>query len=55
MDSGRLVGVVTRGDVLGAIAHLEHSEIDLTRSPVLVGSAGMHPEKCFARDGAINH
>ena len=45
MDSGRLVGVVTRGDVLGAIAHLEHSEIDLTRSPLLVGSEGMHLEE----------
>jgi len=44
VDSGGLIGVVTRGDVLGAIGHLEHAEIDLTRPPVLVGSAGMHPE-----------
>ena len=39
LDSGHLVGVVTRGDVLGAIAHLEHSEIDLTRPPVTIGGA----------------
>jgi len=43
VDSGRLIGVVTRGDVLGALGHLDHAEIDLTRPPVLVGSAGMHP------------
>ena len=43
VDSGRLIGVVTRGDVLGAIGHLDHAEINLTRPPVLVGSAGMHP------------
>ena len=42
LDSGRLVGVVTRGDVLGAIAHLEHSQIDLTRPPVTIGGA-THP------------
>ena len=36
----RLIGVVSRGDVLGAIAHLEHAPIDLTSPPVLVGSAG---------------
>lgn len=43
VESERLIGVVTRGDVLGAIGHLDHAEIDLTRPPVLVGSAGMHP------------
>lgn len=43
VDSGRLVGVVTRGDVLCAIAHLDHTVIDLTRPLVVVGSAGMHP------------
>jgi len=43
VDSGRLIGVVTRGDVLAAVAHLDHAEIDLTRPPVLVGSTGMHP------------
>ena len=39
LDSGRLVGVVTRGDVLGAVAHLDRSEIDLTRPPVTIGGA----------------
>ena len=43
VDSGRLIGVVTRGDVLGVIGHLDHAEIDLTRSPVFVGSAWIHP------------
>lgn len=43
VDSGRLIGVVTRGDVLGAVAHLDHAEIDLTRPLVLIGSAGMDP------------
>ncbi|MGI8708923.1 MAG: CBS domain-containing protein [Actinomycetota bacterium] len=43
VESEQLIGVVTRGDVLGAIGHLDHAEIDLTRPPVLVGSAGMHP------------
>jgi CBS domain-containing protein len=43
IDEGRLVGVVTRGDVLAAIAQLGHAAIDLTKEPVLVGSAGMHP------------
>lgn len=43
VDDDRLIGVVTRGDVLGAIAHLEHSPIDLTSPPVLVGSAGLNP------------
>lgn len=43
VDSDRLVGVVTRGDVLGAIAHLDRTEIDLTRPPVVVGGTGMHP------------
>lgn len=40
VDAGRLVGVVTRGDVLGSLAHLDHQTIDLTGAPVLVGSAG---------------
>jgi CBS domain-containing protein len=42
---GALVGVVTRGDVLGAVAHLEHQAIDLTSPPVLVGSAGLNPSR----------
>lgn len=43
MDDERLVGVVTRGDVLGAVAHIEHEAIDPTKPPVLVGSAGLNP------------
>lgn len=43
VDEGRLIGVVTRGDVLGAVAHIQHDVIDLTRPPVLVGSAGLNP------------
>ena len=42
VESSRLVGVVSRGDVLGAIAHLDRGEIDLTRPPVLVGSVTEH-------------
>lgn len=42
VESSRLVGVVSRGDVLGAIAHLDRGEIDLTRPPVLVGSVTGH-------------
>ena len=45
VDSDRLIGVVTRGDVLGAIGHVEHAPIDLTSPPVLVGSAGLDPGK----------
>jgi CBS domain-containing protein len=40
IEDGRLVGVVTRGDVLGAVAHLRHPSMDLTAPPVLVGSTG---------------
>ena len=39
VEDERLMGVVTRGDVLGAIAHLDHPPIDLTCPPVLMGSA----------------
>jgi CBS domain-containing protein len=42
VDAGRLIGVITRGDVLGAIAHVEHTEIDLTKPVVLVGNASIH-------------
>ena len=45
VDGGRLIGVVTRGDVLGAVGHVEHAPIDLTSPPVLVGSAGLDPGK----------
>ncbi len=37
LDEGRLVGVITRGDVLSAIAHLEHRYVDLDRPPIVVG------------------
>lgn len=45
LEHGRLAGVVTRGDVLGALARLDHRPIDLTAPPVLVGSAGLHPAR----------
>ena len=45
VDDDRLIGVVTRGDVLGAIGHLDHQPIDLTSPPVLVGSAGLNPAR----------
>jgi CBS domain-containing protein len=51
LDGEQLVGVVTRGDVLGAIGHLEHRKIDLTRSPVLVGSEGMDVGSSLYRAG----
>jgi CBS domain-containing protein len=40
IDGATLVGVVTRGDVLGALAQLPHRPIDLTSAPIVVGSAG---------------
>lgn len=43
VELGRLLGVVTRGDVLGAVGRLDHSVVDVTRAPVLIGSAGMNP------------
>lgn len=43
VEEGRLLGVVTRGDVLAAIAHLEHDEVVGTKPPILVGSAGPYP------------
>jgi CBS domain-containing protein len=45
VEDGRLIGVVTRGDVLGALGHLEHAPIDLASPPVLVGSSGPEPGK----------
>jgi CBS domain-containing protein len=45
VDDDQLIGVVTRGDVLGAIGHVEHQAIDLTSPPVLVGSAGLNPAR----------
>jgi CBS domain-containing protein len=39
VNEGRLIGVVTRGDVLGAVAHLTHLPIDLSTPRVLVGSS----------------
>lgn len=44
VEDGRLRGVVTRGDVLGAMAHLEHEPIDLDSPPVLVGGSGLYPK-----------
>jgi signal-transduction protein with cAMP-binding, CBS, and nucleotidyltransferase domain len=38
VKEGRLIGVVTRGDVLGEVAHMTRPAIDLTSSPVRVGS-----------------
>lgn len=43
VEERRLIGIVTRGDVLGAIGHLDHEESVASEPPVLVGSAGMHP------------
>jgi predicted transcriptional regulator len=43
IDEGRLVGIVTRGDVLGAVAHLAHALSDAALPPVVVGSGGMNP------------
>jgi CBS domain-containing protein len=39
VEEGRLIGVVTRGDVLGALAHLAHRPINLNSPRVLVGGA----------------
>jgi predicted transcriptional regulator len=50
VDSDRLIGVVTRGDLLGALAHIEHSAIDVSSPPVLIGSAGMHPGVALTSD-----
>lgn len=43
VEGSRLVGIVTRGDVLGAVGHVEHRTIDLTSPPILVGSVGLDP------------
>lgn len=45
LEGDRLVGIVTRGDVLAAMGHIEHEPIDLSAAPVLVGSAGLHPSQ----------
>lgn len=37
VHAGRLVGIVTRGDVLGAVSGLNHHEISLEEPPSLVG------------------
>ena len=42
VDAGRLVGVVTRGDVVSSVAHMEHAVIDLTDAAVLVGTGDLH-------------
>jgi CBS domain-containing protein len=38
VDGDRLIGVVTRGDVLADVAHMTHRPIDLTTPPIRVGS-----------------
>lgn len=40
VDGGKLVGVVTRGDVLNAIAGLEHKAIDVTKPSIVLGAGG---------------
>lgn len=40
VDRDLLTGVVTRGDVLACVGHVEHPAIDLGAPPVLAGSAG---------------
>jgi len=37
VDHRQLVGVVTRGDVLDVIGHLDHQPVDVSDPPVLVG------------------
>ncbi|MEA2506214.1 MAG: hypothetical protein QOH48_832 [Actinomycetota bacterium] len=54
VDGERLIGVVTRGDVLAAIGHLQHRPIDPGLPPVLVGSAGMHPGLGAGGEGSIS-
>jgi len=38
---GRLVGLVTRGDLLGTIAGLTHREVALGRPPLVIGSGAL--------------
>ncbi|MGH2729040.1 MAG: CBS domain-containing protein [Actinomycetota bacterium] len=45
----RLVGVVTRGDVLTAIAGLSHREVELDEPPVVIGSGVL--DSRFATQG----
>ena len=39
IDEGRLVGVVTRGDLLAKLGHLQRAESDLAYAPTVVGGA----------------
>lgn len=39
VDRGRLVGIVTRGDVLAAVAGMNLHHVELGRAPVVVGAA----------------
>ena len=41
MENERLVGVITRGDVLGALAHIERAPVEVTGPPIVVGSSGV--------------
>lgn len=43
VEEGRLVGVITRADVLGAIAGLSHRAVELREEPVAIG-AGVFPD-----------
>jgi CBS domain-containing protein len=43
VDGGRLMGVVTRGDVLAAVANMGRGKHASGAAAVLVGSAGLHP------------
>ena len=45
---GRLVGLVTRGDLLGAIAGLSHHEMALGQPPIVIGSGVL--DGMFAND-----
>lgn len=51
LDGERLAGVVTRGDVLGAIGHIEHRTIDLDGPPVTLGSEGMDADSSLHQPG----
>jgi CBS domain-containing protein len=43
VEDGRLLGIVTRGDVLGTVAHVDREVARPSSTPVLVGSSGGRP------------
>lgn len=51
MDGAGLVGVVTRGDILATLAHLNHDEIHRDLPPVLLGSEGLGPGSSLYHSG----